>query len=44
MITLPVAEELNLKKDLPLVEVLELKKNKSYVAKKTKIFKEEENS
>ncbi len=42
VITLPVAEELNLKKDLPLVEVLELKKNKSYVAKKTKIFKEEE--
>ena len=27
---------------MPLVEIIEIKKNKSFVAKKTKIFKEEE--
>jgi len=42
IITQPVAEEINLKDDLPLVEVIEVKKNKSFVAKKTKIYKEEE--
>jgi rare lipoprotein A (peptidoglycan hydrolase) len=42
VITKPVADEINLKTDLPLVEVIEVKKNKSFVAKKTKIFKEEE--
>ena len=42
IITESVADELNLKMDLPLVEVIEVKKNKSFVAKKTKIFKEEE--
>jgi len=42
LITKPVAETLNLQTDLPLVEVIEVKKNKSFVAKKTKIFKEEE--
>ncbi len=42
IITKPVADEINLKTDLPLVEIIELKKNKSFVAKKTKIFKEEE--
>jgi len=42
LITEPVAEKLNLSIDLPLVEVMEVKKNKSFVAKKTKIFKEEE--
>ena len=42
VITKPVADELNLKKDLPLVEIIEIKKNKSFVAKKTKVFKEEE--
>ena len=42
IITEPVADELNLQKDLPLIEVIEVKKNKSFVAKKTKIFKEEE--
>ena len=41
LITKPVAEKLSLKFDLPLVEVLEVKKNKSFVAKKTKIFNEE---
>jgi hypothetical protein len=42
LITKPVADKLNLQVDLPLVEVIEVKKNKSFVAKKTKIFKEEE--
>ena len=42
LITEPVADKLNLKATLPLVEVIEVKKNKSFVAKKTKIFKEEE--
>ena len=42
IITKPVAAKLNLQMDLPLVEVIEVKKNKSFVAKKTKIFKEEE--
>ena len=42
LITKPVAKKLNLQEDLPLVEVVEVKKNKSFVAKKTKIFKEEE--
>ena len=36
-----VADELNLKKETPLVEILEIKKNKSFVAKKTKMFHEE---
>ena len=39
--TKPVAEEINLNLDLPYVEIIELKKNQSFVAKKTKIFKEE---
>ena len=42
VITKPVAEEINLEIDLPIVEIIEVKKNKSFVAKKTKIFKEEE--
>ena len=42
LITQPVADKLNLNVDLPLVEVMEVKKNKSFVAKKTKIYKEEE--
>ncbi len=42
VMTEPVAKELNLEINLPLVEIIEVKKNKSYVAKKTKIFKEEE--
>ena len=36
-----VALEINLDKKLPLIEILELKKNKSFVAKKAKIFNEE---
>ena len=42
VITEPVAEQINLQKELPIVEIIEVKKNKSFVAKKTKIFKEEE--
>ena len=41
LITQPVANKINLKKDLPLVEIIELKKNKSFVAKKTVIYNEE---
>ncbi len=36
-----VANELNLDKKLPLIEIIEIKKNKSFVAKKAKIFNEE---
>ena len=36
-----VADEINLDKKLPLIEILEIKKNKSFVAKKAKIFNEE---
>ncbi len=42
LITEEVARKLNLKEELPFVEILEIKKNKSFVAKKTKIYKEEE--
>jgi hypothetical protein len=42
LITIPVAKKLNLRNDLPLVEIIEIKKNRSFVAEKTKIFKEEE--
>ena len=42
LITKKVANQINLTEELPFVEILEIKKNKSFVAKKTKIFKEEE--
>ena len=42
LITEQVAEKINLQKKLPIVEVIEIKKNKSFIAKKTKIYKEEE--
>ena len=42
IITEPVAKKLKLDYKIPLVEIIEVKKNKSFVAKKTKIFKEEE--
>ena len=42
LITEEVARKLNLAEELPFVEVLEIKKNKSFIAKKTKIYKEEE--
>ena len=41
LISEELAKKLNLDKKLPLVEILELKKNKSFVAKKAKIFNEE---
>ena len=41
MISKPVAEKLNLNLDLPIVEILEIKQNKSFVAKKAKISNEE---
>ncbi len=42
LITEPVSSKLKLHNEYPLVEIIEVKKNKSFVAKKTKIFKEEE--
>ncbi|MAW17749.1 MAG: hypothetical protein CMJ01_04280 [Pelagibacteraceae bacterium] len=42
LITEAVLDNLKLNKDLPFVEIIEVKKNKSFVAKKTKMFKEEE--
>jgi hypothetical protein len=41
LITEPVAKKLNINNELPLIEVLEIKKNKSFIAKKAKIYKEE---
>ena len=41
LISKPVAEKLNLNNEMPVVEILELKKNKSFIAKKAKIFNEE---
>ena len=41
LITEPVAEKLNISKKLPLIEILELKKNKSFVAEKAIIYQEE---
>ena len=41
LITESVANELDLDINVPLLEIFEIKKNKSFVAKKAKIFKEE---
>jgi hypothetical protein len=41
LITKPVAEELNLNLNLPILEIIEIKKNKSFIAKKAKIYNEE---
>ena len=41
LITEPVANKINLEYEKPLVEIIEIKKNKSFIAKKTKIFNEE---
>ena len=41
IITKQIAEELDLNIDLPILEIFEIKKNKSFVAKKAKIFNEE---
>jgi len=41
LITLPVANKLDLNLELPILEIIEIKKNKSFVAKKAKIYNEE---
>ena len=41
IITKAVAEKLNINEELPLIEILEIKKNKSFIADKAKIYKEE---
>ena len=41
LITEPVANQLDLNVNLPIIEVTEIKKNRSFVAKKAKIFNEE---
>ena len=41
LITEPVVNELDLNREFPILEIIELKKNKSFVAKKAKIFNEE---
>lgn len=41
LITKSVAKKLNIDNQLPIIEVLEIKKNKSFVAEKAKIFQEE---
>ena len=41
LITKTVASQLNLENNLPLIEVLEIKKNKSFIAKQAKIYNEE---
>ena len=41
LITKPVAEKLNLNVNLPILEIIEIKKNKSFVADKAKIYNEE---
>ena len=41
LITKEVANRLNIDPELPLVEISEIKKNKSFIAKKAKIFNEE---
>ena len=41
IITKKVAKKLNINSELPFVEISEIKKNKSFIAKKAKIFNEE---
>ena len=41
LISKAVANKLNINQDFPLVEIFEIKKNKSFIAKKAKIFNEE---
>ena len=41
LITRSVAEKLNLNLQLPIIEIIEIKKNKSFVAKKAKMYNEE---
>ncbi len=41
IITLPVAKKLNINQDSPIIEIIEVKKNKSFIAQKAKIYSEE---
>jgi len=41
LITKRVADKLNIKGDLPIIEIIEIKKNKSFIAKKAIIYNEE---
>jgi hypothetical protein len=41
LITESVAKKLNLNANLPILEIMEIKKNKSFIAEKAKIFNEE---
>ena len=41
LITKPVMDELELSVDLPILEIVEIKKNKSFIAEKAKIYNEE---
>ena len=41
LISEAVAKKLNIKRELPILEIIEIKKNKSFVAEKAKIYKEE---
>ncbi len=41
LITKSVAEKLNIDNELPIIEILEIKKNKSFIAEKAKIYQEE---
>ena len=41
LITKPVKDVLELSNDLPILEIIEIKKNKSFVAEKAKVFNEE---
>ena len=44
LISEPVAKKLKLNVELPVLEIIEIKKNKSFVAKKAKIFNERKNT
>ena len=41
LISKAVAEKLNIDNELPIIEILEIKKNKSFIAEKAKIYQEE---
>ena len=41
LITKSVAKKLKIDKELPIIEILEIKKNKSFIAEKAKIYQEE---
>ena len=43
LITKSVSQKLNLNSELPILEIIEVKKNKSFIAEKAKIYKEEKN-